>query len=140
MLSLLDPMHRFLARSTVILALLLTLCFAACSAKQVSTQVETFPVKGKVVRSTGQPPGEGLLELSSADGSGKVASSPLAADGTFELTTLLADGTRLPGAEPGEYRAMYVPKMSAAQTELPEQIAGTVRIEPQANDIELRLP
>lgn len=134
------PMLRTL-QMTAFFAVFIVSLALGCSPSQVSTIVPTIAVKGKLIRgSTGQPPGEGSVELAAVDSSGKVAFASLASDGTFELSTMLADGTKLTGAEPGEYRATYVPRMSAAQTELPEPIPGTVRIDEQSSEIELRLP
>jgi hypothetical protein len=98
------------------------------------------PVKGKLVNKAGQPVTEGMIEIVTVAGDPKSARGALAADGSFGLSVMTVEGTKYDGAEEGEYRVTYIPRMSEQQTEQPVTLPKTVKIVPGENQLELRLP
>lgn len=75
----------------------------------------TYPVTGKVVFPDGSTLSGGMVEFESlsADGQPVNARGPIAADGTFSLSTFEAGD----GALPGEHKALVHPPMSDVDVE-----------------------
>jgi hypothetical protein len=69
---------------------------------------KTCPVRGKVVFQQGGPFPGGTIQFQSLDRPSVSASSKIAADGTFELTSFIA-GDQAPGAVAGRHRVIITP-------------------------------
>ena len=85
---------------------------------------------------------EGSIEFVSTGATPSRATSEIAADGSFSLSLMTADGKKYSGAEEGEYAVTYYPVMkSQAQSEAPIPLPGKHRIGPgQGDDLNLKLP
>lgn len=125
-------------RSTTALALLVILC--GCTEEPKTPAPTTHPASGKLTTKGGEPIDNGLIQLVATSGEPKTASGEVKADGTFELGVMTGDGQKFAGAEEGEYRVTYMPRMSEAQTEVPVDLPQPVKIVPGENRLELKLP
>ena len=122
-------------------ACLLIAAFAAgCGTTPVAPPPVTHPVKGRLLDKAGQPVTGGALQIVSSNDIPVSAMGEVRPDGTFELAVLSKSGQKLAGAEAGQYKATYIPVMSAAQTEAPIDLPQPITIEARENVLELRLP
>lgn len=95
---------------------------AGCSASGASDP-KTFAVKGKVVGKDGRPFPGGAITFRSVKNPSLTANGTInEQDGTFDLHTLVVEGSRndkLPGAPTGEYTVLIIPAMGKDQTATP---------------------
>jgi len=126
-------------RATLILA---TIFMAGCGGGSASPVPTTLPAKGKLLDKAGQPVKEGSIEFVSTGATPSRATSDIAADGSFSLSLMTADGKKYAGAEEGEYKVTYYPAMkSANQSEAPVALPGTQKISAGGNEsLSLKLP
>ena len=96
-------------RRTGLLLVLAILPIAGCHAR--AELPKTYPVRGKVVFRDGEPMTGGTIQFQSEEKPRVAASSIIAADGTFELSSFVA-GARAPGAVPGRHRVIVLPPVS----------------------------
>ena len=121
-------------------ALLVAVLVAGCGDAERNPPPVVHPVTGTLVDKAGKPVTAGLIELVTIAGEPKSARGELAADGSFALSVMTVEGTKYEGAEEGEYRATYIPRMSEQQTEQPVSFPKTVKIAAGPNNLDLRLP
>jgi hypothetical protein len=126
-------------RSVLVIAALFA---SGCGGSNASPVPTTHPAKGKLLDKAGQPVKEGSIEFVSTGATSSRATSDVAADGSFSLSLMTADGKKYAGAEEGEYRVTYYPVMkSANQSEAPVTLSGTQKIPAGGNEsLSLKLP
>jgi hypothetical protein len=113
---------------------------AGCGDTERTPPPVVYPVKGKLVDKAGKPVTEGMIELVTIAGEPRSARGELASDGSFSLSVMTVEGTKYEGAEEGEYRATYIPRMSEQQTEQPVSLPKNIKIAAGSNNLDLRLP
>lgn len=114
--------------------------FLGCNDAPKEPAPATYPVNGKLKTRAGTPVDNGVIQLVATSGEPKTASGEIQPDGAFELSVMTGDGQKFVGAEEGEYRVTYIPRMSEAQTEVPVDLPQPVKIVPGENKLELKLP
>jgi hypothetical protein len=116
------------------------LVLAGCRGKAVERPVPTmYPVKGKVAVSDGQlPPAGSIIEFCPTKGNAEFrAQGTLAADGSFELTTVAYD-RKLPGAAEGPYQVTIYMSVNNAPAP-PIEVQEPCTIAPKENDITVKV-
>ena len=118
---------------------LIAVTVAGCHRKRKVTPPETYPVHGTVTRTTGTVPDGYRIEFMPDDPE-CTASSSVASDGTFTLTTRYM-GVVCEGAAAGDYRVSIVPPLALSNRGVPTLILPRpIRIEPKNNDLTIPLP
>lgn len=133
-------MDRLFPRSISVVSVSFLALLVGCTSEPDIPKPVTQPAKGTLISRAGQPVNNGMIELVATSGEPKTASAEVKADGSFELSVMTADGQKFAGAEEGEYRVTYIPRMSEAQTEVPVDLPQPVKIVPGENKLELKLP
>jgi hypothetical protein len=106
------------ARRLLLAAVLaLGLCWVA-GCRQKPKIAETYPVRGKVVFRQGGPFPGGTIQFHSRAKPAMSASSMIGPDGTFELTSFIAED-RAPGAVAGPHRVIVTPPFIGAAPTIP---------------------
>jgi len=133
------PACEFMLRTLHLIAVLTA---AGCGGAGANPVPLTHPVKGQLLDKAGQPVKEGSIEFVSTGATPSRATSEIAADGSFSLSHMTADGKKYAGAEEGEYKVTYYPLMkSADQSETPIPLSGTQKIVAGPNEsVGLKLP
>jgi hypothetical protein len=101
---------------------------------------KTYPAQGELTDKGGKPLAGGMIELVSDDQIPKSARSEIGSDGSFALFVIDSAGKKHKGAEEGDYRATYIPPMTAQQTESPVGLPGKIKIQSGDNHLQLKLP
>jgi hypothetical protein len=102
-----------------------------------ATHPKTYAAKGKVVYKDGRPMDGGFIEFRGISDAMLRANGDIQPDGSFTLLTP-TERERLPGAQPGEYAVMIIPKQEGDQTQQtmlpPINVPGTYKIKPEENN------
>jgi hypothetical protein len=116
------------------------LVLVGCRGKVVERPVPTmYPVKGKLAVSDGKlPPAGSIIEFCPTEGNAEFrAQGTLAADGSFELTTVAYD-RKLPGATEGPYRVTIYMSVNNAPAP-PIEVQEPCTIAPKENDVTVKV-
>lgn len=131
--------------ATFLISTCLLLCLATgCGPEQPAFDT-LHPVTGKITYGGQQPQG-GVLQLKPLmDTNEFMINAIVAADGSFELTTVRATdtrGERRQGVPAGEYHVTFIPPLvdQTVSFEPPVTLPKTVTIEPKANVLTLDVP
>jgi len=121
----------------------LCLVVAAAGCKSQARLPDTVPVRGKVVFRGGAPLTGGMIQFQSQERPDVMASSVIAPDGSFELSSFMS-GARAPGAVPGQHRVIIVPPFDESNRHSPAIPPQDVTVSAGKNDltiaIELQVP
>ncbi len=99
---------------------------------------ETFAVEGRLTDSADAPMTDGMIVFQSPSNAEQSAQGEVDSDGKFRLFTLI-NGERFDGAQQGDYRVTYFPRMSAAQTEVPIALGRSYAVVAGENVFEIKL-
>ena len=125
-----------------------TVFVAGCGPKFNTTPPpKVYPVKGKVLLASGKPVSGGIITFNPKTRLGAEASSEIAPDGSFQLTTIVKNDGALPGSytvsvnpyfKDGRYTkvpAIHLPPKFAA----PETSDLTAEVKAEDNDLKIEL-
>jgi hypothetical protein len=99
---------------------------------------ETFVVRGRVIHKGGWLLEGGQITFRSVADPTLLASSVIAADGTFSLETF-RENRKVAGAAAGEYWVTVIPPMGEDRTVTAVQLAETYRVKPAGNDFTIEI-
>lgn len=124
--------------------LLLAVAVTAGCGSRPSTDPKTYPARGKVVSTNGQPAFVGGLVEFRSTTQPHNASGLIGADGSFTLGTV-GDRDRLPGAVEGTFQVTLLPKLgdqtAGPAGQQPYTLPQPVTVKPDAgNDFTLTVP
>ena len=104
-----------------------------CRTSKVNVPV-THPVKGKVRFKEGGPLKGVTIQFEAMARSSLTIRGDIKKDGTFSLSTLLANGTTVPGAIEGTHKVIVIPPMTADQNLEPIKVlTSTCTVKPGEN-------
>ncbi|MBY0514206.1 MAG: hypothetical protein K2P78_09890 [Gemmataceae bacterium] len=133
-------------RPIAILSLAAALLAGCGGGKDQPPFSDLHPVKGVVMRN-GQPVKGGAVRFNpDPDRPGFLINSDVAADGTFNLSTVRttdSQGERKPGAPAGNYKVTFIPPLgdqTAGGQVSAIDLPGTVTVEAKENNLTIDLP
>ena len=121
---------------------MLSICLAmmfSLGCEKESNVPPTFPVVGTVVDSEGNPQSGGSIELVAKENQDLLATSNIAEDGSYELSTYL-NGEKAEGAIAGDHSVtVYTQQVEHGDSTM-VTLPKPVTVETSDNELEIKLP
>lgn len=110
-----------------------------CNAKPSIELPPTYPVRGTVVRKSGEMVSKGAVQFRSLADTNVSALGELQSDGTFTLQTMF--GSELvPGAVEGQHEVTVIPVVEGNHGRNSVLLPQPQVVEPRENDLKLTIP
>jgi|GEM_PF-4632187 len=119
------------------ICLAITLCLG-CGEKE-SNVPPTFPVVGTVIDAKGNPQSGGSIELVAKENQDLLATSNIAEDGSYELSTFL-NGEKAEGAVAGDHSVTVYTQQVEHGDSTTVTLPQPVTVEASDNELEIKLP
>jgi hypothetical protein len=124
--------------SAIIVQFLFVILTSGCT-NNASAPPPTFSVTGKVFDANEKPLTGGIIQFISQENPTLNMSAMIAADGTYELTTIHGN-ENLPGAIAGKCQVLVTPPFSGGEVPQTITLPEPVTVGPRINAIDIHLP